>query len=199
LPDPSDRLQAALTGRYRLERELGAGGMATVYLAHDLRHDRQVALKVLRPELRPQSAATVLAEIKTTANLQPHILPLFDSGQVDGVLFYVMPWVDGPYSELGSSARANYRSARQSAFSVMWPTLSHARRGVVHRDIGRNVLLAGGAMVADFGIAKAVSVPPDVRTSRRGWHGDAGHGAGPAADPTWTIARHAFGVWHTNF
>ena len=99
-PPASDkllRLTADLAGRYRVERELGAGGMATVYLAHDDRHDRPVAIKVLRAEL----AAVVgpqrfLAEIRTTANLQhPHILPLFDSGEVEGTVFYVMPYVEG--------------------------------------------------------------------------------------------------------
>ncbi|HTR19427.1 MAG TPA: protein kinase, partial [Gemmatimonadales bacterium] len=91
------RLTAALTGRYTIERELGEGGMATVYLAKDERHDRKVALKVLRPELAAViGAERFLAEIKTTANLQhPHILPLFDSGEADGFLFYVMPYVQG--------------------------------------------------------------------------------------------------------
>src|SRR6185503_12815842 len=86
-----------LADRYRLEREVGQGGMATVYLAHDLRHDRKVALKVLRPELSAILGATrFLAEIKTTANLQhPHILSLFDSGEADGLVFYVMPFVEG--------------------------------------------------------------------------------------------------------
>src|SRR6186713_1063217 len=93
----SDRLAAVLSDRYRIEREIGAGGMATVYVAHDVRHDRRVALKVLRPELAAViGAERFLAEIRTTANLQhPHILPLFDSGQVDGTVFYVMPYVDG--------------------------------------------------------------------------------------------------------
>src|SRR6186713_1195130 len=92
-----DRLSTALADRYRIERELGAGGMATVYLAHDVKHDRRVALKVLRPELAAViGAERFLAEIRTTANLQhPHILPLLDSGQVDGTVFYVMPYVDG--------------------------------------------------------------------------------------------------------
>ena len=91
------RLTAALADRYRLERELGAGGMATVYLAHDLKHDRQVAIKVLRPELAAViGAERFLSEIKTTANLQhPHILPLFDSGESDGFLYYVLPFVEG--------------------------------------------------------------------------------------------------------
>ena len=92
-----DRLAAALAGRYTLERELGAGGMATVYLAHDVRHDRRVALKIMRPELAAVIGADrFLQEIKTTANLQhPHILPLHDSGEVNGTVFYVMPYVDG--------------------------------------------------------------------------------------------------------
>src|SRR5689334_18622722 len=92
-----ERLSAALSGRYRIEREVGAGGMATVYLAHDERHARSVALKVLRPELAAVIGADrFLNEIKTTANLQhPHILPLHDSGEVDGTVWYVMPLVEG--------------------------------------------------------------------------------------------------------
>jgi len=90
-------LSTALADRYRIERELGAGGMASVYLAHDVRHDRKVALKVLRPELSAiLGAARFLTEIKTTANLQhPHILSLFDSGEADGTVFYVMPYIEG--------------------------------------------------------------------------------------------------------
>ena len=95
--DTVARLNAALEGRYRIDRELGEGGMATVYLADDLRHERKVALKVLKPELAAVvGAERFLAEIKTTANLQhPHILPLFDSGEADSFLFYVMPYVEG--------------------------------------------------------------------------------------------------------
>ena len=91
------RLNAALEGRYTIERKLGEGGMATVYLADDLKHERKVALMVLRPELAAVvGAERFLAEIKTTANLQhPHILPLFDSGEADSFLFYVMPYVEG--------------------------------------------------------------------------------------------------------
>ena len=97
MTDPFDRLAAALSDRYRLERELGAGGMATIYLAQDLKHDRQVAIKVLKPELAAVlGAERFVVEIKTTAALQhPHILPLFDSGSADGFLFYVMPYVEG--------------------------------------------------------------------------------------------------------
>ncbi|NNL30558.1 MAG: serine/threonine protein kinase, partial [Gemmatimonadetes bacterium] len=97
MSDPIVRLNAALEGRYRIEEELGEGGMANVYLADDLRHERKVALKVLKPELAAVvGAERFLAEIKTTANLQhPHILPLFDSGEADSFLFYVMPFVEG--------------------------------------------------------------------------------------------------------
>src|SRR5688572_30985027 len=92
-----DRVSAALSDRYRIERELGQGGMATVYLAQDLKHDRKVALKVLKPELAAVLGADrFVVEIKTTASLQhPHILPLFDSGTADGFLFYVMPFIEG--------------------------------------------------------------------------------------------------------
>ncbi len=97
MSDPVIRLNVALQGRYRIERELGEGGMATVYLADDLKHERKVALKVLKPELAAVvGAERFLAEIKTTAGLQhPHILPLFDSGEADGFLFYVMPYLEG--------------------------------------------------------------------------------------------------------
>ena len=97
MSDPVARLNTALQGRYAIERELGEGGMATVYLADDLKHERKVALKVLKPELAAVvGAERFLAEIKTTANLQhPHILPLFDSGEADSFLFYVMPFVEG--------------------------------------------------------------------------------------------------------
>src|SRR5881275_1594940 len=92
-----DKLRTALNDRYRIEREIGAGGMATVYLAHDVRHDRDVAIKVLHPDLAAAlGAERFLAEIKTTAKLQhPHILPLLDSGEADGLLYYVMPLVTG--------------------------------------------------------------------------------------------------------
>src|SRR4051812_42319127 len=97
MTDTASRLKQALGERYRIERELGAGGMATVYLAHDLKHDRKVAIKVLKPELAAVlGAERFVVEIKTTASLQhPNILPLFDSGSVDGFLYYVMPFIDG--------------------------------------------------------------------------------------------------------
>jgi eukaryotic-like serine/threonine-protein kinase len=163
MPDVLGRLQSALADRYHLERELGAGGMATVYLAHDLRHQRRVALKLLRPELAAViGAERFLGEIRTTANLQhPHILPLFDSGAADSFLYYVMPYVQG------ESLRARLTREKQLpiAEAVRLATevasaLDYAHRhGVIHRDIKpENILLhEGSALVADFGIALAVS------------------------------------------
>ncbi|HET6579691.1 MAG TPA: protein kinase [Gemmatimonadales bacterium] len=157
------RLSTALAGRYRLERELGAGGMATVYLAQDLRHDRKVALKVLRPELSAiLGAQRFLAEIKTTANLQhPHILSLFDSGEADGLVFYVMPYVEGESlrARLTREKQLPVDEAVRIAREVA-DALDYAHRhGVIHRDIKpENILLHDGrALVADFGIALAAA------------------------------------------
>jgi serine/threonine-protein kinase len=163
MTDVLGRLTTALESRYRIERELGAGGMATVYLAHDVRHDRKVALKVLRPELSAiLGAERFLHEIKTTANLQhPHILSLFDSGEADGLVFYVMPYVEGEslrdrlMREQQLPVEEAVRIAREVADALQY---AHTQ-GVVHRDIKpENILLHGGhAMVADFGIALAAS------------------------------------------
>ena len=156
-------LNTALSGRYRIERELGGGGMAMVYLARDERHDRDVALKVLRPELAAViGAERFLNEIKTTANLQhPHILPLHDSGNVDGTVWYVMPSVEGESlrDRLTRETQLPLEDALQIAREVA-SALDYAHRhGVIHRDIKpENILLHDGrAMVADFGIALAVS------------------------------------------
>jgi serine/threonine-protein kinase len=159
----SVRLTSALADRDRLEREVGQGGMATVYLAHDLRHDRRVALKVLRPELSAiLGAQRFLAEIKTTANLQhPHILGLFDSGEADGLVFYVMPFVEGEslrarlHREKQLPVDEAVRIAREVADALDY---AH-RHGVIHRDIKpENILLHDGrALVADFGIALAAA------------------------------------------
>jgi eukaryotic-like serine/threonine-protein kinase len=156
-------LTSALADRYRLDRELGQGGIATVYLAHDLRHDRNVALKVLRPELSAiLGAARFLGEIKTTANLQhPHILSLFDSGEADGLVFYVMPYVEGEslrarlLREKQLPVDEAVRIAREVADALDY---AH-RHGVIHRDIKpENILLHDGrALVADFGIALAAA------------------------------------------
>ena len=163
MPDPRPRLVAALVDRYRLERELGQGGMATVYLAEDLKHDRKVAVKVLRPELAAViGAERFLAEIKTTANLQhPHILPLFDSGAADSFLFYVMPYVEG-ISLRDRMTREKQLPINESVriASEIAGALDYAHRhGVIHRDIKpENILLHdGSALVADFGIALAAS------------------------------------------
>jgi serine/threonine-protein kinase len=168
------RLTTALAGRYRIDRELGAGGMATVYLAQDLRHDRLVAVKVLRPELAAViGAARFLAEIKTTAALQhPHILPLFDSGLADSFPFYVMPYVRG--ESLRDRLRREkqlpvvdaVRIAREVASALDYAHRHH----VIHRDIKpENVLLHDGqALVTDFGIALAVSKSGDSRMTETG-------------------------------
>jgi serine/threonine-protein kinase len=157
------RLTTSLSGRYRVEREVGSGGMATVYLAHDARHERRVALKVLRSELAAViGAERFLNEIKTTANLQhPHILALFDSGEVDGTVFYVMPYVEGESlrDRLNREKQLPVDEAVRIAREVA-DALDYAHRhGVVHRDIKpENILLHDGrAVVADFGIALAVS------------------------------------------
>jgi serine/threonine-protein kinase len=158
----TDQLNVALAHRYVIERELGAGGMATVYLARDLKHDRKVALKVLRSELAAViGAERFLAEIKTTANLQhPHILPLHDSGEAGGLVFYVMPYVEGESlrDRLTRETQLPVDEAVRLTCEVA-SALDYAhRKGVVHRDIKpENILLHDGrAMVADFGIALAV-------------------------------------------
>ena len=167
-------LQLALGDRYRIERELGAGGMATVYLAHDLKHERDVAIKVLKPELAAVvGAQRFLQEITTTANLQhPHILPLFDSGTADRFLYYVMPYIEG------ETLRERMRRERQLPVDealeitrVIAGALDFAhKRGIVHRDIKpENVLLQDGvALVADFGIAVAVSTAGGERLTETG-------------------------------
>src|SRR5512135_2138023 len=162
-PQLLTRLQSALADRYRLDSEIGAGGMATVYLAHDVRHDRRVALKVLRPELSAViGAERFLAEIKLTANLQhPHILPLFDSGEADSFLFYVMPYVEGETvrSRLRREKQLPVAEAVRIATEVA-SALDYAhRRGVIHRDIKpENILLQEGqAVVTDFGVASPLT------------------------------------------
>ncbi len=164
MADLRDQLQSGLADRYRLERELGRGGMATVFLVHDLRHDRPVALKVLHPEL----AATLgperfQREIRTTARLQhPHILPVLDSGEVAGQLWYTMPYVEGESlrDRLRREGQLPLDDALQIAREVA-DALGYAHsEGIVHRDIKpENILLSRGhALVADFGIARALQV-----------------------------------------
>jgi serine/threonine-protein kinase len=163
-----------LADRYRVERELGAGGMATVYLARDLKHDRDVAIKVLHPDLAAALGADrFLAEIRTTANLQhPHILPLHDSGEAGGFLFYVMPFVDGETlrTRLTRDRPLPIPEAIRIAREVA-DALAYAHgRGVIHRDIKpENILLQGGhALVADFGIALAVQSAGGQRMTQTG-------------------------------
>ncbi len=158
-----ERLAAALSGSYRIEREVGVGGMATVYLAHDLKHDRQVALKILRPELSAAMGTDRFPrEIHIIAQMQhPHILPLYDSGAVDGFLYYVMPFVEGE-SLHARLARVGPLPINETVrlLQEITDALSYAHaRGIVHRDIKPdNVMLSGRhAVVTDFGVAKAVS------------------------------------------
>ncbi len=169
-----DRLSEALSDRYTIEREVGAGGMATVYLAEDVKHDRKVALKVLRPELAAViGAERFLAEIKTTANLQhPHILPLFDSGEADSFLFYVMPYIEGESlrDRLDREKQLPIDDAVRLASEVA-SALDYAhRQDVIHRDIKpENILLHDGqALVADFGIALAASKAGGSRMTETG-------------------------------
>ena len=162
-PGLHDRLASALADRYRFERELGQGGMATVYLAHDLRHDRPVAIKVLRPELASAlGGERFLAEIRTTARLQhPNILPLHDSGAAGDLLFYVMPYVEGESlrDRLEREGQLPLEDAVRIGSEVA-SALDYAhRKAIIHRDVKpENILLHDGrAMVADFGIALAAS------------------------------------------
>ena len=167
-------LAAALASRYTIERELGAGGMATVYLAQDRKHDRKVALKVLRAELAALlGGERFVHEIKVTANLQhPNILALYDSGEVDSILYYVMPYVEGESlrERLDREQQLPVEQAVEIAKSVA-SALDYAHRnGVVHRDIKpENILLhEGQPLVADFGIALAVSAAGGSRLTGTG-------------------------------
>ena len=169
-----ERLTTALSGSYRVEREIGAGGMATVYLAHDLRHDREVAIKVLHPDLGAAlGGERFLSEIRTTARLQhPHILPLLDSGEADTLLYYVMPLVTGETlrARIARERQLPIATAVQIAREVA-SALEHAhKQGIIHRDIKpENILLQdGSALVADFGIALAVRSAGGQRLTQTG-------------------------------
>ena len=174
MTDVLDRLKAALAERYRVEREIGAGGMATVYLAEDLKHHRQVAIKVLRPELAAvMGVERFLREIEIAARLQhPHILPLYDSGDADGLLYYVMPFVEGESlrQRLDREKQLPIEDALKIAREV-GDALSFAHsHDVIHRDIKpENILFEGGhAVVSDFGIARAVTVAGGERLTETG-------------------------------
>ena len=174
MPDLLERLKAALADRYAVESEVGRGGMAVVFLAEDLKHHRQVALKVLHPELTATlGAERFLHEIEIVAGLQhPHILPLYDSGEADGLLYYVMPYAEG------ESLRHRLDREKQLAVDEsvritveVADGLDYAhRKGVVHRDIKPgNILLAEGhATIADFGIARAIEVARAERVTSTG-------------------------------
>ncbi len=169
-----ERLAIALADRYRIERELGQGGMATVYLARDLKHERDVAIKVLKPELAAVlGAERFVVEIKTTAALQhPHILPLFDSGEADGFLYYVMPFIDGETlrAKLDRETQLGVDEAVRITTDVAGALHYAHEHGVIHRDIKpENILLQDGrSMVADFGIALAVSAAAGGRMTETG-------------------------------
>ena len=172
--DPQTRLATALADRYRIERPLGQGGMATVYLAEDIKHDRKVAIKVLKPELAAVlGAERFVQEIKTTAALShPHILPLFDSGEADGFLYYVMPYIAGETirDRLNRETQLGVDEAVRITCEIA-DALDYAHRhGVIHRDIKpENLLLHDGrAMVMDFGIALAVSAAAGGRMTETG-------------------------------
>ena len=158
-----ENLKAAVAEHYTIEREIGSGGMATVYLARDIKHDRKVALKVLRPELAAALGPDrFVREIRIAARLtHPHILPLHDSGEANGFLYYVMPYIDG--ESLRAKIERQGELPVHDAVKILTEVvdaLAHAHdQGIVHRDIKPdNVLMSGQhALVTDFGVAKAVS------------------------------------------
>ncbi|MGH7583798.1 MAG: serine/threonine-protein kinase [Gemmatimonadales bacterium] len=158
-----ERLTAALSDRYTIERELGQGGMATVYLAHDIKHERDVAIKVLREDLSASlGAGRFLREIKIAAQLQhPHILPLLDSGEAAGRLYFVMPYVKGQSlrERLARDGELPVHEAVRLATEVVDALVEAHAHGVVHRDIKPdNVMLSGRhALVTDFGVAQALA------------------------------------------
>jgi len=172
--DTEERLRAAIADRYHVEREIGSGGMATVYLAQDLKHSRQVAVKVLNPDLAQSlGAERFLLEIETVANLtHPHILPLHDSGDADGFLFFVMPYVKGDTLRTRLAKEGilpvedAVRVTREIASAL---TYAH-EEGVIHRDVKpANIMLeAGHAVLADFGVAHAVAKAEDERITKTG-------------------------------
>jgi serine/threonine-protein kinase len=169
-----EQLGLALADRYRIERVIGEGGMATVYLAEDIRHRRNVALKALRPELAAVlGTERFLAEITVTANLQhPHLLPLFDSGEADGLLYYVMPYIEGETlrARLARERQLPVDEAVRIAAAVASALAYAHRHDVIHRDLKpENILLhEGQALVTDFGIALAVSNAASGRITQTG-------------------------------
>ena len=174
MPEIVARLTAAIADRYAVKHQIGQGGMATVYLAEDLKHHRKVAVKVLRPELAAVLGGDrFLKEIEVTANLQhPNILPLFDSGVADGFLYYVMPFVEGESlrDRLDREKQLPVSDAVEIATEVAGALDYAHRHGVIHRDIKpENILVHDGrAVVADFGIALAVTQAGGTRITETG-------------------------------
>src|SRR3954463_4459786 len=172
--DDRASLASALSGRYEIDREIGRGGMATVYLARDVRHDRPVALKLLNPELGAVlGPERFLSEIRVTANLQhPNLLPLFDSGASGGLLYYVMPFVSGETlrARLDRERQLPVDEAVRLAIAIAGALDYAHQHGVIHRDLKpENILLqAGQPVVADFGIALAVSKAGGNRITQTG-------------------------------
>ena len=175
MADLLERVRASLAGRYTIERELGRGGMATVYLARDLKHDRPVALKVLRPELAASLGADrFLREIQVTAHLtHPNILPLLDSGRADEFLYYVTPYVEGESlrSRLERERQLPVDEAVRLAAAVAGALDYAHRHQIIHRDIKpENILLEDGqAVVADFGIARALHAAEAPNSRKPAW------------------------------
>src|SRR5687767_4357957 len=172
--DAISKLRTSLAARYEIEREIGAGGMATVYLARDQRHDRNVALKVLNPELGAVlGVERFLSEIKVTANLQhPNLLPLFDSGEADGMLFYVMPYVEGETlrHRIDREKQLPVNEALRITIAAAGALDYAHRHNVFHRDLKpENILLQDGQpVVSDFGIALAVTNAGGTRVTQTG-------------------------------
>jgi serine/threonine-protein kinase len=172
--ETEERLKSALADRYCIEREIGAGGMATVYLAEDLKHRRKVAVKVLSPDLAEAlGAERFLREIETVANLtHPHILPLFDSGEAEGFLYYVMPFLEGESlrDRLTREKQLPVDDAVQITREVAGALAYAHERGVIHRDVKpANILIeAGHAVLADFGVAQAVAKVGEARITQTG-------------------------------
>src|SRR5512143_3066402 len=168
------QLKESLSERYDIKREIGAGGMATVYLARDIRHDRPVALKLLNPELGAVlGVERFLAEIRVTANLQhPNLLPLFDSGEAEGLLYYVMPYVDGESlrARLDREKQLPVDEAIRISIAIANALQYAHSHGVIHRDLKpENILLQEGQpVIADFGIALAVSNAGGGRITQTG-------------------------------
>ena len=189
--DPIERTRAALADRYAIQSELGSGGMATVYFARDLKHDRNVAVKVLRPELAAAvGSERFLREIRITAQLNhPHVLPLLDSGEADGVLYYVMPYAaGGSLRGLLTSGRALALDEIMRITHQVASALDHAHRhGVLHRDVKpENVLFSEGmAIVSDFGIARVVSAAGREALTRTGF---------PLGTPGYMSPEQAMGI-----